>query len=243
MHARKNGPTGNIFTDHIMTMIFDSLFGEKAIRTGLAVLLAAALGVDCFAQQAPTTYELTINGEKFLVESNRATKLKSKRTPEVSYDVSLRVSPVQTVRLPHLQFEFETPAQVELIGDGATPTARIVHELGFTALISDVGRPLDAEGQKSALKQLLESVEQTIAEMKPQKVESDKPESHRFANASALGASVRYVDVKGVPHSYVVCVFSDKKFSASCVVQYLDHDDAAVSPRIHRMLDSIKATE
>ena len=124
-------------------------------RSLAAVLMVAAVTAKDVRARAeppaaspPTVYEVQINGESFLVEANRQTKLESKEKPGVRYDVAVRVAPTQRVRLGTLQFEYELPAKVEVGGRRENRSARLVHELGFSLLISDLGRPLDSKGQQ-----------------------------------------------------------------------------------------------
>ena len=72
----------------------------------------------------PTTYELMINGESFLVEANRQIKLQSKDKPGVSYQVAIRVAPVQRLKLNTLRFQYDQRFEVE---DSRQPQRRSVN--------------------------------------------------------------------------------------------------------------------
>ena len=61
----------------------------------------------------PSTYEVQINGENFLVEANRQVKLESRAKPGVSYTVAIRLARRSACRLNTIQFEYDLPAKVK----------------------------------------------------------------------------------------------------------------------------------
>jgi len=213
-----------------------SLLGFVA---ALATLQGAVVGEP--STDAPRVcYELKINGESFQVEANRETTLESKKQPGVHYRVALRVAPTQPMQLNSIAFDYDLPAKVEV--DKRDPrTARIAHELGFSALLTDLGRPLDSREQQEMLKSLVASVTSTLGEMHAQGVLVAEPHERAFKGSSARGTTVRYRDAKGFEHVYLLYVLTGPKHAATCVVQYLDHDSDDALPLIKKILDSVRS--
>jgi hypothetical protein len=215
-------------------------------RSVAAILLATAmtpLGLPNRAESAaaaPSTYEVQINGESFLVEANRQVKLESKVKPGVTYTVAIRVAPTQRVRLNTIQFEYDLPAKVEVDDRGQSRSARLTHELGFSVLLCDLGRPLDSKAQEEALEILAKSVATTLREAKVRELEISEPRHRKFDGSTARGETIRYRDAKGLAHVYLLYVFSGPDHAATCVAEYLDSDSDDVLPLVKRTLDSVR---
>ena len=176
-----------------------------------------------------------------MVEANRVVKLESKEKPGVSYNVAVRVSPVQRVRLGGFQFECEMPAKLQEDGKGENRSVRLTHELGFSILLADLGRPLEPKKQEETLKMLVEAVTKTLREQKAARIDVSDPRQRKFAGSHARGVTVCYRDSKDFGHICLVYVLSGPAFAASCVVEYLDHDAEDVLPLIKKTLDSVQA--
>ena len=204
---------------------------------------AAATGPESRAEPSlvpPSTYEVQINGENFLVEANRQVKLESKAKPGVSYTVAIRLAPTQRVRLNTIQFEYDLPAKVKADARGENRTARLTHELGFSMLLCDLGRPLDAKDREKTLQTLAKSVATTLHEGKVEGLEVSEPRQHKLDGSSISGETIRYRDAKGLQHVYLVYVLSGPRYAATCIVEYLDNDGEDVLPLVKRILDSVR---
>ncbi len=214
----------------------------RIIAAALAAAAATAIGPPGHAEPAPvppSTYEVQINGENFLVEANRQVKLESKAKPGVSYAVAIRLAPTQRVRLNTIQFEYDLPAKVRADAHGESRTARLTHELGFSMLFCDLGRPLDPKAQQKTLETLAQSVTTTLREAKAEGLEVSEPRQRRLDGSSIRGETIRYRDAKGLQHVYLVYVLSGPRYAATCIVEYLDHDAEDVLPLVKRILDSV----
>lgn len=186
-------------------------------------------------------YELLINGESFLIEGNRVVKLRSEQNPDTEYEVAIRVAPTQRYRMPSLVFAYERPASIERDTEGGHNVVRLVHELGYTMLIHDLGGTLDEPAQKQALNILAESVAASFTEMEGRDVQVGKPHSRKFGENTGLGTMIRYRDAQDLGHTSLVYVLAGKDFSATCVIQYLDRDQDDVLPLVRKTLDSFQA--
>ncbi len=190
---------------------------------------------------APSMYELVINGESFVIESNRALKLQSKQKPGVGYDVALRVAPTQRLRLNSVQFDYDWLAKVTDDHDRQQRTAKLSHELGFTIRITDLGRPLTPEILDKVLTILSNSAIETFRELKVANLEIGKPSDRAFNGTTGRGLVVRYRDPQGLGRSCLIYVLNGPKFAVSCVVHYLDRDFENASPLMKKTLDSFRA--
>ena len=93
------------------------------------------------------------------------------------------------------------------------------------------------------MKILLGSVKETLRDMKEDKIDISEPHQRKFADSSALGATVRYRNAHDIGHVCLAYVLTGPTFGATCVVQYLDDDGDDVLPLIKKTLDSIQARE
>jgi hypothetical protein len=216
------------------------------LRSVVALLVVAAVAAQTCparpespATSPPMVYEVQINGESFLVEGNRFTKLESKEKPGVRYDVAVRVAPTQRVRLSTVQFDYDLPAKVELGGRSERRSARLIHELGFSLLIRDLGGPLDSKGQKESLENLLKSVTAALRDAKVEGLDVAEPHDRKFEGSTARGITIRYRDARGFGHIDLLYVLAGPGFAATTVVEFLENDSDDVLPLVKRTLDSI----
>jgi hypothetical protein len=188
----------------------------------------------------PLTYELMINGESFLVEADQVVKLQSREKPGVTYEVALRIALEQPVRLTSFRFVYDWPAQVS---ETRRPyrMVRIQHELGYTMLIADLGRPLDSARQDETLKVVQESTVEGLQHAGMKEITVTDLPRHEFAGSVGHGVSIHCGDDKGIGHTSLVYVIAGQTFAGYCVVEYLDADQANVLPRVQKTLDSVQA--
>jgi hypothetical protein len=219
-------------------------------RSFAAMLMVAAMTAqggppqpESSAASLPTVYEVQINGESFLVEANRQTQLESISKPGVRYEVAVRIAPTQPVRLNTLQFEYDLPAKIDVDSRRENRSARLIHELGFSLLVNDLGRPLDPKGQKETLENLLKSVTSTLSDAKSRDINVTEPHKRKFDRSAARGITVRYRDPKGTAHVCLLYVLTGPTYSATCVAEFLDDDSEEVLPLIKKTLDSVRAID
>jgi len=189
---------------------------------------------------APSRYELVINGESFLIEVNRMTRLQSKETPGVGYQVALRVAPVQRLKLNTVQFEYDWMARVVDDHKPQQRTARLTHELGFNMLITDLGAALPLEAQDEVLKILAESVGDSYRKMNVKDLEVGEPLDRKFDGTAGRGLAIYYRDDQESSRSCLLYVLAGPNFTVSCIVQYLDRDFENVKPLLLQTLDSFR---
>ncbi len=222
------------------------------LRIILPALVAVAIptagpasGAEAPVAVPPRTYELQIDGESFLIEANRAMKLTSKQKPGVTYQVAIRVAPLQRLRLDNLQLEYDLQSQVELTGRPKQQSVKLQHQLGFTMLINDLGPPIDEDNRDNVLKILAESAVETYRESgaKRGEIRVSRLVSHQFGGAEGRGVRIDYPDSQGIEHSALVYLLVGKTFSASCIAQFLDADGKDTLPLVRKTMDSVRGLE
>lgn len=189
----------------------------------------------------PVTYEVLINGESFQVEGNQRTKLESKEKPGTVYDIAVRVSPTQMLRMNSVRLEYELPAKVIDDRGKETRTLLIRHELGFTIQVKDLGQALTAEQQAAALKAVTEFATQNVVGQKAEELKASDPIPRKFAGSAGQVVSIHYQDPKGFGHVCLACVLGGETFTTTCVIDYQERDREDVLPMIKKTLDSIRA--
>jgi len=171
---------------------------------------AALLPTWCHAQPGPAStgkpeqtvvYELLINGESFLVEGNRLVKLQSDQNPGTAYEVAIRLAPTQLYRMSTLEFAYERPASIEQDAEGGQNVVRLMHELGYSMLIHDLGGTLDEPAQRQALEILAESVAGSFDEMEAREIQVGKPHTRKFGANIGHGTVIRYHDEQELGHT------------------------------------------
>jgi len=189
----------------------------------------------------PTTYELMINGESFLVEANQLVRLQSQLRPGTVYEVGLRVSPIQYLRLNQIRLAYALRTKVEDDRQAERRTVRLVHPKGGHVLITELGEPLDAADRETALRMLSEAMVQSYRQrgIPDAQMELSRLETVQLPGAEARGVRIRYQDAKQIEHQALVYLLVGKSFTCSCIVEYLQPDEAHILPMVKRILDSI----
>ena len=192
--------------------------------------------------QLPTTYELMINGESFLVETNQLVRLQSQLRPGAIYEVALRVSPIQYLRLNQIRLAYDLRTKVEDNRQVERRTVRLTHPKGGHVLITELGEPLDAADRETALRILVEATVQSYRQrgIPDAKMELSRLETVQLPGAEVRGVRIRYQDAKQIEHQALVYLLVGKSFTCSCIVEYLQADETHVLPMVKRLLDSIE---
>jgi hypothetical protein len=217
---------------------------HRLLLLPLSVGMMLTIGASGLAQpgsmNAQITYEVVINGETFQIEGNRTTKLQSKEKPGTTYEIAVRISPVQKLRLNTVQLQYDLPAKVTDDRGKDQRAVKIQHELGFSVLITDLGVRLEPKAQAEVLKAVTDSLKASYDEQKAGRVEVTAIPARKFGEAGGAGNKLHYYDEKGFGHTCVAYVLSGEKFSVTCVAQFLENDRAEVVPLIRKILESLR---
>ena len=191
----------------------------------------------------PTRYEISINGENFMLESDRIVKLNSVDKPGTSYEVGIRVAQFQPWQLKTSRFNYHngfTPSEEpQAVGRSVS----LKHELGFVMVVSDLGGPLPEENQDKTLQLLTNSMHKTLDAGKVARLEVGKAAVRNLGSTTVRGITIRYDDRDGVGRSSLVYLVTGARFSCSVIVQCLDADRENVLPLVTTTLESFEAVE
>lgn len=217
------------------------------LRSAGAIVVLAAIQIAAAEEvpkSPPTTYELVINGETFVVEANRDLKLASKSKPGVTYDVAIRIAPVQRFRMKDLRFDYDFGSRLEDNRQTERRSVKVSHELGFSTLITDLGGAMEASSRDTALKMLTESVLGVYRKngLKDADTEVARLADAQFRGAEGRGVRIRHRDAEGIWHVTLIYLLVGKTFTGSCITQFLESDSETVLPLVKRTLDSIEGT-
>ena len=193
------------------------------------------------ASDPPVTYEVQIDGESFQVEgSQRPIKVESKLKKGTTYTLAVRVAMTQTLRLNSVQMEYGMWAKVIDNKGKDLRIAQIVHELGFSLEITDLGQALDAKHQDELLKTLADNAVKRFTDRKATDLKRTEPKAQKFGSSDGKWLKINYNDSEGVARTCMVFVLSGEKYTVSAVAEFRDQDKEDVRPWVMNALGSIR---
>ncbi len=188
------------------------------------------------------TYEVQIDGESFRVEGNRSVKVESKLKKGTTYQLAVRVSPTQILRLDSIYFEYDLPAKVFDNSQGGLRVAQIIHELGFTLTVTDFGE-MDEAHRDEVLKTVTNLALKRITKAKATEIQQGEFKPRTFGQSKGKGLLITYNDSAGTKRNCMICVLAGEngdKYALSAVAEYLDLDKDEVGPWVKAALGSIQ---
>ena len=187
----------------------------------------------------PVRYELVIDGESFVVEANKPNRLDRPGKPGQAYQVQLRLTPKQRLRLNTLQIEYDSTANVTDDHRSGTRTADVQHESGYRIILTDLGQALESADQGKALSLAAEPILASLKKAEAKDVKRHEPHTIKLAGCQGRGLRVDFRDNEGFAQTYLVYVLSGEKFGCSCLIHFFDlQRQAAIAP-IKAILESI----
>lgn len=193
------------------------------------------------ADDPPVTYEVQIDGESFQVEGNqRPIKVESKLKKGVTYSLAIRVAMTQTLRLNSVQLDYGMWAKVIDNKDKDLRLAQIIHELGFSLAITDVGHVLNAKHQDDLLKTVADGAVKRFTDRKATDLKRTEPKARKFGFSAGKWLSINYNDSEGVARTCMVFVLSGEKYTVSAVAEFRDQDKEDVGAWVMNAIGSIR---
>jgi hypothetical protein len=187
------------------------------------------------------TYEVQIDGESFQIEGGqRPIKVESKLKKGPSYTLAVRVAMIQTLRLNSVQLEYGMWAKVIDNKRKDLRIAQIVHELGFSLEITDLGHALDEEHRDKLLKTLVDDLETRFTNHKATGLKRTEPKVQKFGSSDCKWLRISFNDSDGVARTCTVFVLWGEKYTVSAVSEFRDQDKEDVSPWVINALGSIR---
>lgn len=189
----------------------------------------------------PGTYELSINGEPFVVEANRRTTLVSRNSPGVKYDVALRIAPRQRLALRTLALAYDRGFAASVEEGEGLATATLAHELGFSVIVTDLGTALDGPQREKYMQGLVEAMRTTAlaTAVGPIEISAAAPTDAKSARGEVV--VLRWKDRGDLSRACGIYVLNVGKTGCSVVATMLDEDAEDAQPMVEAILDSLEA--
>jgi hypothetical protein len=194
--------------------------------------------------EPPVTYEVQIDGESFQVQGNqRPTKVESKVKKGTTYEIAIRVARNQHLRLNSMQLEYGMPAKATDDKGRELRIAQIVHELGFSIALTDMGGLLDSKHQDELLKAVADDAVRRYTDRKAVKVSQTDPKVIKFGSSDGKWLRINYTDADGTARSCMILVLSGKAYTVSAVAEFRDQDKDDALAWVKSALESIRPLE
>ncbi len=196
------------------------------------------------ADDPPVCYEVQIDGESFQVEGGqRPVKVESKLKKGTAYTLAVRVAMSQPLRLNSVQMEYGMWAKVIDNKRKDLRTARIIHDLGFSLEITDLGQALNAKQQDDLLKTLADNAVKRFLDRKVTDLKRTELKAMRIGASDCKRLKINYNDNEGVARTCMIFVLSGEKYTATAVAEFRDLDEEDVRPWVMDALGSIRPLE
>ncbi len=189
----------------------------------------------------PIAYEVQIDGESFQVEGGqRPVKVESKLKKGTQYTLAVRVAMNQPLRLNSVQLEYGMWAKVIDNKRKDLRIAQIIHELGFSLEISDLGQALGAKQQDDLLKTLADNAVKRFTERKASDLKRTDLKAVKIGPSECKRLRINYTNSEGVARTCIVFVLTGEKYTVSAVAEFRDVDGEDVRPWVMSALESIR---
>jgi hypothetical protein len=207
----------------------------------LLASLARPARADDPAAGEPPRFDVSINGENFIVEGGRLTRLKSTAHPGTEYRIAVQLAQMQHWKLNSLQFDYQSGFEVTDDGKPVSRTATLRHSLGFVVAITDFGGPLPTKSTADALKLLVDSVQKSLADSGAKDLKVGKTQRSKLGSNTVDSVALRYLGADGAGRSSTVYLVTAEKFACSCLLQCQDEDRKEAVDLVKSSLESMAA--
>lgn len=189
----------------------------------------------------PLVFELSIDGETFLIEPEKQVDLKSKDRPGTIYKVALRLAQRQRWVLNNIRFEYDGAFRVDDDNETATRTATLTHELGFSLAVIDLGvAPTPTEAPK-ILEQLSGSLAASYKQGGATEVTVLKPVDKKFGKSAGKEVRIDYVDRNKKKSTTLIALIPSGKQAGACVLNFPTEREADIVSLAKVTLETIAA--
>jgi hypothetical protein len=194
--------------------------------------------------EPPVTYEVQIDGESFQVQGNqRPTKVESKVKKGTTYELAIRVARNQHLRLNSVQLEYGMPAKATDDKGRELRIAQIVHDLGFSLALTDMGSLLDDKHQDELLKAVADDAVRRYTDRKAVKISQTDPKVIKFGSSDGKWLRINYTDAEGAARSCMIFVLFGKAYTVSAIAEFRDQDKDDALAWVKKALESIRPLE
>ena len=227
------------------------MIASLAFFRGGVLLSVLSFGFTCFlpcsarAQpgpaDAPTTYEVQIDGESFQVESGqRPVKVESKLKKGTTYTLAVRIAMTQVLRLNSVRMEYGMSAKVADDKGKDIRTALVTHNLGYSLRITDMGHVLDAAGKDKLLKKLADAAEKHYTDAKAANLVRTEPKSQKFGSSNGKWLKFTFKNEQGQAATSMIFVLSGDNYTVAHEAEFRDQDSEEALPWMKNALLSIR---
>lgn len=189
------------------------------------------------------SFDLTIDGETYVVAEGKAAVVRSKKNPGTKYNVVLRVAQVQPVISRSLRFEFHHSLTLDSFERRGTDDA-------YTIIAEPAGAYLtlwdhwfeEGDSVEADLQTSIRISKQLVQERGGSGVVVGRPAPEKLPNASkALVARLTYKDQHGVPHVRYVRSLRVGERLVNLMLESPVKGAGKVRPHFERLIRSIRA--
>ena len=178
----------------------------------------------------PLVFEVSINGESFLVEAETQTEVKSKKQPGVTYQLALRLAPQQRWALNSVKFEYDGKFRVEDDNDPQTRTATLTHELGFILSVIDLGDTPAEDDRPKLLQKLVDSLSASHRQAGDTQLQAKPSQPLKFGQVVGHEVVLQYLDRKQTKYVERISFLVAGPRCAAYIVQYPLEKEAEMLP-------------
>jgi hypothetical protein len=209
---------------------------RRALALGAFGWAAAALAGEGMAP----VYEVSIDGETFVVSDGRETELNSRATPGRSIRLLVRRKPIQPYETTRLAFEYDGSANLEDDRDVRNRTITLIALSSGVLVVSEheEAKPSDHAGiLKRYVREMSESIRRdggAILEVSPARETST-------AHARGLESSIRSRDADGELSFCSIRALASEDVVFVVVTQHVEENEDRAPAFFAHTLDSIRA--
>lgn len=192
------------------------------------------------ADEVPAlVFELSIDGESFLLEADRLTELKA--ASGKTYKVALRLARRQRWALNGVKFEYDAGFRVDDDNEDGLRTATLTHEMGFQLAMMEGGKAPAVAERPKVLKRVVDSIVKSYTAGGATKLQASPPETKKYDKATAVEQRIAYTDrnQKSSVTRVVLLVAGDQ--TATAILSYPEADEKEVLGMAKVTFDSFEA--
>jgi hypothetical protein len=184
-------------------------------------------------------FELSIDGENFVLESDKQTELKAANGK--TYKVALRLARRQRWALNNVKFEYDAGFRVDDDNDDGLRTATLTHEMGFQLAMMEGGKaPAIAERPK-VLARVVDSIVKSYTAGGATGVQAAPPETKKYGAATAVEQKITYTDRNRKASVTRVALLVAGDQTATAILSYPAADEAEVTAMAKVTFESFQA--
>lgn len=211
--------------------------------TLLAVLLGVCQTLDAWqavADDVPALlFELSIDGESFLVEADKQVDLKGANGK--TYKVALRLARRQRWSLNKVKFEYDAGFRVDDDNEAGLRTATLTHEMGFQLAVMEGGKAPAVAERPKVLSRVVDSISKSYTTGGATGLTVSAPETKKYGAATAVEQRITYTDRNKKASVTRVALLVAGDQTATAILSYPADDETEVAAMAKVTFESFEA--